>query len=127
MANEITVAASLSYVNTTVSIPLQQLSITAPAAFSITGTRYADGTFSVPTSAGGTAIPIGGLPTLGWAIIKNNDPTNYVDIMTAVSGTAFIRLQPGAAAVFTFTPAITAPAALAHTAPCIIQYLFLEI
>jgi hypothetical protein len=49
-----------------------------------------------------------------------------VDILTAHNGTAFIRLLPGEGMVFRFNPAITAPAALAHTAPVLIQYMLLE-
>ena len=127
MSSEITVTAALSYVNVPQNIAQVQLAITPPGIFTITGRKFAQGTFNVPTTAGGTAIPIGSLPTLGWAFIKNNDATNYVEILSAVSGTTFIRLQPGEACVFKFAPSITAPAALAHTLASDIEYLFLEI
>lgn len=87
---------------------------------------YTNGTMSVPTTAGGTAIPKGGIGTLGWAIVKNNDATNFVELMTAVSGTVFAKLKPGEVAMFRFPGTVTAPAALANTGAVKIEYLFLE-
>lgn len=125
MSNELSVTASLQYTNAAKNIASKSLAIQA-SLFSITGANYAAGTQSVPTTAGGTAIPVGNLTTLGWAMFKNNDATNYVDILTAASGTAFARIMPGEILLMRITPAMTAPAALAHTAPVEMEYLILE-
>lgn len=124
MANEITVTGSLGYANSAVSVAAQLLAISA-STFTIVGSRYVEGLFSVPTTVNGTAIPIPA-GTLGWAIIKNNDATNYVELMSAVSGTVFAKLAPGEVALFRFPSAITAPAAIANTSAVKIQYLILE-
>jgi hypothetical protein len=92
----------------------------------LSGSKYSQQVMAVPTTSGGTAIPVSSLANLGYTEIQNLDPTNYCDILTAVSGTAFIRLQPGDVALFRFNPAITAPAALAHTAPTNLQFLIIE-
>jgi hypothetical protein len=125
MSSEIQVTAELQYTNTANNIAAKSLSVLG-SLFNITGKNYAQGGLLVPTTAGGTALPISNLATLGWAFFKNNDATNYVDIMTAVSGTAFARIKPGECAVFRFAAGITAPAVLANTAGVEIEYLILE-
>ena len=125
MANEITVTGSLQYANPAQNIAQIGLSI-FNTLFSITGKNYTYGTMSVPTTSGGTAIPIANLSSLGWAIFKNNDPTNYVQLMSAVSGTVFPKLFPGEIALFRFDSSVTAPAAIAHTASVLLEYLILE-
>jgi hypothetical protein len=92
----------------------------------ISGSHYTQGSMTATTTAGGLALPVANLANLGWYMIVNNDPTNYVDILTAVSGTAFTRLLPGDFTMGRFNPAITAPAVLAHTASLQISYLILE-
>lgn len=125
MANEILASGSLSYTN--VAKGISNLSLTEqPSYFTITGYEAQSSTMNVPTTAGGTAIPLGSVGTIGWCFFKNLDPTNYLDILTAASGTAFLRLLPGEFAICRLTPAITAPAALAHTAATLLQYLILE-
>jgi hypothetical protein len=123
-ANEIQVAGTLSYANASIGIASQTLSVTKYV--NISGVNFSALTFSVPTTAGGTAIPVSNLSGIGWLYVKNNDATNYVDIMTATSGTAFARIQPGEFIMLRLAPGITAPAALAHTAAVSIQYLALE-
>lgn len=124
MPGTLSVFASLSFTNTSGGSASQQLPKTT---FSTTGDHYQTSVFSVPTTAGGTAIPLGGVVDAGgWAWFQNNDPTNYVDILTAVSGTAFLRLMPGEAMVMRLNPGITAPAALAHTAAVELEYLILD-
>lgn len=123
--NEITSSASLSYTNAAKGIATTALS-SPPSFFTVTGYNVNSSTMNVPTTAGGTAIPLGSVGTLGWSYFKNLDATNYVDIMTAASGTAFIRLQPHEFAMFRFTPAVVAPAALAHTSAVLMQYMIIE-
>jgi hypothetical protein len=93
---------------------------------SIMGKHFVAGTMSVPTTPGGTLIPVGILASLGWAAFVNNDPTNGVDILTGLSGLDFIHLEPGAPTVFKFGAGITAPALVANGAPCDVEYLILE-
>ncbi len=124
-SNEITSSASLSYTNAAKGIATTALS-SPPSFFSVTGYNVVNSTMNVPTTAGGTAIPLGSVGTLGWSYFKNLDATNYLDIMTAASGTAFIRLQPHEFCMFRFTPAVTAPAALAHTSATLLQYMIIE-
>lgn len=124
-SNAIQVTASLVYTNLPQNISAQTLSA-GPSLFSIAGKNYAGGTMAVPTTSGGTAIPLASLGSLGWAMFKNNDSTNYVDILVATSSTDVLRLYPGEVALFRFGSGITAPAAIAHTATVLLQYLILE-
>ena len=123
-SNEIQIVGTLTYVNAAVGIASQTLTVTKYV--NISGVNYIALTFSVPITAGGTALPISNLSSVGLLYIKNNDATNYVDIMTATSGTAFARIQPGEFMLLRLAPGITAPAALAHTATVSVQYLALE-
>ena len=125
MANEITASASLSYTNSAVNVNSAEALAIAGSTFTIVGSRFSKGLFSVPTTANGTAIPIPA-GTLGWCIIKNNDSTNYVELMSAVSGTVFAKIAAGEVAMFRFPSTITAPAAIANTAAVKIEYLILE-
>lgn len=124
MANEITISASLSVAKGNVSS--EALAISALKA-TLAGEDFIKATQSIPTTAGGTAIGLGGLSTVGWMLIKNNDNTNFVDILTAVSGTAFARLKPGEICLFRIAPALTAPAAMANTAAVMIESILIEI
>jgi hypothetical protein len=124
-ADPITFLAQLAYNNGAgINVTLPQIS--APVSTTITGVNFTENTMTVPTTSTGTAIPLGGLGNLGLAMFINLDPTNYVEIMTAVSGTKIIKMLPGDYALFRFDPSITAPAAIAHTAAVQLQYLILE-
>lgn len=124
MSQEATISALLQFAKGNIlTKSLQVSSIKAD----VTGNDFVQGSQTIPTTAGGTAINLGTLSgTLGLFAIKNNDATNYVDIMSAVSGTAFLRIKPGECFVGRLPPGITAPAALANTASVSIEYLLLE-
>jgi len=125
MANEITLSGSLAVAKG--SLQSEALSVSGLKA-TLTGKEVIKATQTIPTTAGGTALNLGGLGSVGWALIKNLDATNYVDLLDAVSGTPIIRIPPGlSAGPFLFTPTVTAPAALAHTASCDIEYEIAEI
>lgn len=124
MANEISITASLSVAKG--NLATESLTVSAVHA-TLTGKQITKGTQTIPTTAGGTAVVLGGLGSVGWIHVKNLDTTNYVDLMTAVSGTAFARLKPGEVALLRLPPAITAPAALANTASVDIEFLLIEI
>src|SRR5206468_1606170 len=81
------------YTNSAQNVAAKLLAVSG-SLFTITGKQYVEGTMSVPTTAGGTAIPVSNLANLGWAIFKNNDATNYVELISAVSGTKFAKLAP---------------------------------
>ncbi len=126
MATEIQVSAELQYTNAAQNISAKSLAIVA-SLFSITGKEYVQGMMSVPTTAGGTAIPVSGLANVGWAYFKNNDATNYIELYNAASGTKFAKLFPGEVCVLRFAPSVVAPAALANTLAAQLEYLILEI
>jgi hypothetical protein len=126
VANEIVLTTNLNYTNPAFNIATDQL-VTSGQQFTITGSNKLHETMTVPTTSGGTAIPLGGLSTLGWYSIKNNDPTNYVQLMTAVSGTVINQCPPRGQITGYFPASITAPALIAHTAGCSVEMLILEI
>lgn len=123
MSQEIQVSASLTYTNAAFNIAAQLLS--RLANFTITGKNFNAGTASVGTSA--AAIPLGGLANVGWCMFYNLDATNYVELKTATGGTVFCQLMPGEIALFRLDPSVTAPAWVAHTGACEVQFLMLEI
>lgn len=125
MANEIQVTSQLTYTNAAQGIVAKTLALLG-SFFSITGAAYELLDWVVPTTAGGTAIPIAPLASLGWHLIINRDATNYNQILTAVSGTAYHHLQPGECSMGRWDTGITAPAMLAHTATTRIEGLILE-
>lgn len=57
------------------------------------------------------ALPVSGLAAPGgFFFFVNNDPTNYIQILTSVSGAAFLRIAPGEMAMGRFDASVTAPA-----------------
>ena len=126
MPNEITTTVVLKYVNAPENIPVVQLAVGA-LSFTITGKNYVLATMTVPTTAGGTAIPVGNLADLGFAMFVNRDGANFVTIYDAVSGNKMMQIKPGMAVLIYFDPSITAPAAEADTADVEMQYMILEV
>ena len=63
--------------------------------------------------------------SLGWAMFKNLDPTNYLEIRMATGASNdHIRIPPGkTAGPFWFGSDVTAPYAIANTAVCMLEYL----
>lgn len=121
-----TVTAGLDFDTSLISLdPLQVQDV----AETITNSQYQDGAMSVPTTAGGTAIPLGGLAggALGRYEIINKDPTNYVELMTAVSGTKFNKIPANGAVLGYFSSNITAPAVIAVGGACQIQFRLLGV
>ncbi len=102
MASEITATASLrSQFPATPAAGqnpevFQDISLTV-TTFTKAATGGVQNTFSVPTTAGGTAIPMGSVTTSGWAKIVNLDVTNYVQLGSVPVATfvPFTRLMPG--------------------------------
>ncbi len=118
----IQITAMLSLAGAGVSVQLQ----TAGLTVTMSGSKYIEGIMNVPTTSGGTVIPVSALANLGYAMFLNMDPTNYVQLLSAASGTVLIKLLPGDVALFRFDGSVTAPALLAHTAASNVQYLILE-
>jgi hypothetical protein len=112
MANELTINASIEYADAegvSGSLDVSGLQVT------LTSKKWHFIRQSIATSD--TAINLGGISSLGWMMLKNLDPVNYVEIKTAISGTVIGKMFPGE----TYGPkrvgsGITAPAAIANTA-----------
>jgi hypothetical protein len=122
----ISAQAVLAY-NNGAGINIQLPETSSATAVAIAGVNFNGSSMVVPTTSGGTAIPLGALQNLGLACFQNLDPTNYCEILTAVSGTAIIKLNAGDPPfLFRFGPGITAPALIAHTATTLVQWLILE-
>jgi|SRR5882672_9367225 len=123
MAASLSGSFTLTFV--TASSAVRDLAL-SPTSFLLTGSNYKQQSQSIPTTAGGTAIDVSGLTTPRWIAIINRDPTNYVDILTAVSGTAFARLKAGEGLILPLNSGITAIAAQANTAAVVIEVLIIE-
>jgi hypothetical protein len=125
MSDTLTINAALQYNLGTGSVANQLLQLLA-FNWTLTGTGFYQGTFSVPTTSGGTALPLGGVTTLGWFMIINRDPANNVDLLPAASGTGTITIPPGGCVMGYFKSTATAPAVIAHTAPVQIEYMICQ-
>jgi hypothetical protein len=118
------VNASLAYSNTALGITAPTLAI-GNLLIAITGKNYQRFTMEATTSA--VAVPTGGLSNIGWVILINRDPTNYVKVLTGTAGTVFGRMEPGEPIMLRIDPSVTAPAVQANTASCLVEGLMLEI
>jgi len=124
MANEITVSGSLSVAKG--NLGAESLAISTFRA-TMAGNKVTKAVQSIPTTAGGTAIKLGDLASAGYYIMKNLDPTNYVELLDSVSGTKFGQIDPGGFALGKFSSNVTAPAAISHTAACLLEYEICEL
>jgi hypothetical protein len=124
MADEI--VASVSLTATKGNIKFQRA--VSNQKSDMAGTNFSAGSWSAPTTAGGTAIPFNSsVGSLGMAFFRNADATNYVEIGVVVSATFYplLRLLPGEVALFRFSPAVT-PYALAHTGAVDLEFGIVE-
>lgn len=123
MANEITVALSLSaFKSSAMSASVGRA--LASGTFTMTGTTWSEGVMSVPTSA--TAVPLGGVTAPHWAYFKNLDGTNFVKIRSGVSGADLIKLLAGEVGVVPLLDT-AAPYVIADTAACLLEFLILSL
>lgn len=120
IADELTINASVQYADANDV----QMSLACPTDFlatiaSATPLAY-QGSQSIGTSE--TAINLGGISSLGYMLLVNRDPVNYVDIKTGTGGTIFARLDPaGGMLLLKVGSGVTAPYAIANTAACVIE------
>jgi hypothetical protein len=121
MADEITAALTLKVANGNADFSRQIFETN----FDQSAVGGNGGIMSVPTTAAGTAIPLGSLSggNLGWAYFRNTDPTNFVEIGVQVAGTfyAFGKLPPGEFTLIQLN-VTNAPYARADTAAVEMEY-----
>lgn len=113
MANGITLSASLSYTGNNATVAPPPL---VNQAISVSGNGLnALNSVTVPTTA--AAIPLGNVTAPGGIIwVKNNDPTNFIQLLTGTGGIAFARILPGEAYPLRLDAGLTAPFWKANTA-----------
>jgi hypothetical protein len=97
-----------------------------PVSFQGSAHEFTENLFTVPTTVGGVALPLGAVSFPADAIFINRDSTNFITLFTGVGGTKMIQLDPGKPNMFTFDGNITAPAVKADTAPCRLQYFIVD-
>lgn len=123
MANELALNLSLVFNknNITIQEAINSLLIT------VTGNGLNSiNSYTLTTSD--TAIPLGSVSSAGgWLFVRNLDPTNYITVKSAVSGTVMIRLLPGEFCIFRMDPTITAPSFQAHTGSCVVQFCVFDL
>ncbi len=123
MSKEVTISCSLAYSDSNgVADSLQ----VATGTYSVTTKVMQRGTVSVPTTA--AALNLGNVTALGWIMLINKDPTNFVTLLTGTGGIVFAKLWPGLpAGPFFFGSGVTAPFIKSDTAVCIVDYLLISI
>lgn len=121
MANEITLTGSLVYEDSELADEFLQI---LEKQITISTKKYVKAKQNIGTSE--EAIGLGEVTSLGWAMFINRDSTNFIQLRTATSGTAFAKITAGSFALFRFGSGITAPYAIADTAACQMEYLILS-
>jgi len=120
MAKEASIVGNIHFVKGRMDVELG-----SSFRLTIAGTQYVKYNQNI-TQASEIALELGTLDSLGYAIIKNLDPTNFFTILTGTSGTVFAKVLPLGFALFHFGSGVTAPFALADTADCEAEILILE-
>lgn len=119
MADEITVNGSVAYSDvdgTEFTMSIEDF------VASIATKKFVHAKVSVGTSE--EAIPLGEVVSLGWAMFKNWDATNYVEVRAATgAANDIIKIPPlGSAGPFHFGSDVTAPFWVANTGACLCEY-----
>jgi len=120
MANELDLAGKMVYREGGVGADLSR-----GCRVSITGTQYLRTVQNIGTSE--EALDVGSLDTLGYCMIINRDPTNFVEIRPGTGVQDMIKVSPGKFCIFEFADLVTAPYAIADTAACDIEILIIEV
>jgi hypothetical protein len=118
MANELTLSASLLFVNGTKRVSFSKSGL----QFTVSGNDYIAGTQTVGTSE--EALAKGDITTPGFCFIFNRDATNFVKVRGASGAVDCIKIKPGEFAMFRH--AGTAPYVIADTGACEIEYVIIE-
>jgi len=121
MANELTASATMLFAKGEVSS--QGFSRTNKQ-FTVSGQKYVRAVQNIGTGA--EALHLGEITTPGWFFFLNLDGTNYLEILTGVAGTAFLKLKPAEFAMGRLPAGLTAPAAQANAAAVNLEYMIIE-
>ena len=114
MANELTLAASLSYAD---AEDADEILAIAEKFANVSTKKYVKFKQAIGTSE--EAIGLGEVTSLGWAFFINRDATNYLEIRSGTGASNdIIKLLAGEFAMFRFGSDVTAPFAIANTAAC---------
>jgi hypothetical protein len=121
MANEVTVSASLSVTESSITKTMAESAVNFDLV-NVTPTKFVEGLQEIGTSE--EAIDMGDITAPGWCFMKNIDATNFIEIYSATAETAMFKLLPGE--FFVGKLSATAPFAKADVAICHLQYLIYE-
>lgn len=121
MANEITLAATLSYEDSEDSSEL--LTLTDILA-SVASKKYIKHKQNIGITE--EAITLGEVTAPGWALFINRDETNFIELRVATSGAKFAKLLPGEFALLRLGSGATAPFAIADTAACQMEFFLIN-
>lgn len=121
MANEITVNASLAYEDSENADVLLDV---AGLLANVSVKRFVHLKQSIGTSE--EAINIGDLSAPGYAIFRNRDSTNYIELKVATGGAIFAKLLPGEVALLRLGSGAQAPYAIANAASCQLEFLIVN-
>lgn len=118
MADELSISCSLAF---------SKSGLTASLAFladqlDVSGSNYHQNTQTVGTSE--EALSLGDVATPGYIIVRNTDPTNYMEFRAGSGADDLVKVRPGGRAMFEFTT--STPYVIANSAPVKIEYLLIE-
>lgn len=120
MANELDVSGNLRFIKGNVDVELSRGN-----RLTITGTQYLKTVQNIGTSE--EAIIVTGLDTLGYCMIINRDPTNFIEVRAGTGVQDLIKVSPGMFCIFEFADGVSAPYAIADTAACDVEIIIIEV
>jgi hypothetical protein len=127
MANEVTINATLAYDDAISSDSMQIVD----RVVTVSTTKFTKLIQSIGITE--EAIQLGEVSTLGYAMFRNLDPTNFVELRVATGGAKFARLDPdtssngkGGCALLRLGSGAQVPYAIADTAPCRIEIIIIS-
>ncbi len=127
MANSrVTMQVLLSFLDPDSGVTPADALAVGPSSFEGVEHQYTKNLMTVPTTAGGIAIPLGAVTSPGDFAAVNQDSTNFVTILDSVGGNKMSQLDAGKMCLIPLDPTITAPAIQADTTACQVRYFIVE-
>lgn len=120
MANELTLTSTFSFTKNSSTFALSASGLQVD----VSGTNAIHNRQIIGTSA--EALVLGDVAAGGYFIGINRDGTNFIEIRHATGGTDLVKMLAGEVAMFRISGDATAPAAIADTANCELEYIILD-
>ncbi len=122
MANELTLNASVEYLDSTDSQTSLEI---ADLLRTVSAKKFFKGKQSVATAE--EALVLGDITTRAWCMLINRDSTNFINVKTGTGGTIFAKMLAGEFCFLRLGSGAQSPFVIADTAACEMEIILFDL